>query len=312
MREFRTEVKPRTVFRLPLRNGPDGLLRHRGGVLHRLLHVDERPVVVRVAQPAPDRVVFGARCDHESDATTAIAMMRFALSVDDDLSDFHRRFKNDPLIGRSVRARPHLRCQRRPEPFEMLAWAVCEQLIDFPRAAAIERRIVRALGRAHGDLRDAPSARRLAGVTPALLQSLDLAHGRAVALIKASRLVASGGVDLRDPDHERGWRALRSIPGIGSWTLSMLALHGQGRYDALPAGDLGYVKTVGRFLGGGDPGRRSDEQEVLDFFAPYGEWKGLAGAHFLAMRADGRFDAMTRCLPQAGTRSSARSVPQAA
>ena len=68
--------------------------------------------------------------------------MRFALGVDDDLRPFYDRFRDDPLIGRSVRARPHLRASRRPEPFEALAWAICEQLIEFERAAAIERRIV--------------------------------------------------------------------------------------------------------------------------------------------------------------------------
>ncbi len=79
--------------------------------------------------------------------------MRFALGVDDDLRGFHERFRFDPLIGPSVRARPWLRVRRRPEPFEALAWAVCEQLIDFPRAAAIQRRIVFRLGprcAAHG------------------------------------------------------------------------------------------------------------------------------------------------------------------
>ena len=34
-------------------------------------------------------------------------------------------------------------------------------------------------------------------------------------------------------------------PGIGPWTLECLALHGQGRDDQLPAGDLAYIKLVG-------------------------------------------------------------------
>ena len=72
--------------------------------------------------------------------------MRFALGVDDDLRPFYDRFRSDPLIGRSVRARPHLRVIRRPDPFEALAWAICEQLIEAERAEAIERRIVARLG----------------------------------------------------------------------------------------------------------------------------------------------------------------------
>jgi 3-methyladenine DNA glycosylase/8-oxoguanine DNA glycosylase len=60
----------------------------------------------------------------------------------------------------------------------------------------------------------------------------------------------------------------------------MLALYGQGRYDQLPAGDLGYLRVVGR-LSTGNPRAVAAEEEVREFFAPYGEWKGLAGVHLL-------------------------------
>ena len=58
----------------------------------------------------------------------------------------------------------------------------------------------------------------------------------------------------------------------------MLAFHGQGRYDRVPAGDLGYLKLVGRITTG-HPKARATEDEVREFFAPYGEWKGLAGEY---------------------------------
>jgi 3-methyladenine DNA glycosylase/8-oxoguanine DNA glycosylase len=98
-------------------------------------------------------------------------------------------------------------------------------------------------------------------------------------MVRAAREVASGRVDLRDPHHEKGWRRLRAIPGIGSWTQEILALHGQGRYDQIPAGDLSFVKFVGYMNSGGDPRVRATEDEVREFFAPYEGWAGLAGAH---------------------------------
>lgn len=283
MIELRVEVSPPWVFALPLRSGMDGLTRVRGTVLHRLLHAGAEPVLVRVAQTARDRVLFGAQAPSRAAAEWGIERMRAALGVDLDLRPFYERFRFDPLIGVSVRRNPGLRPPGKPDPFEALAWAICEQLIEVERAAGIQRRLVRALGRGceFSQLRDAPSAGQLAAAAPAQLASFDLSPGRSLALIRAAREVAAGRVDLHDSDHEHGWRRLRAIKGIGSWTVQMLGLTGQGRVDQLPAGDLAYLKLVGRLRGGGDPWARATEEEVMEFFAPYEEWAGLAGSHAL-------------------------------
>jgi 3-methyladenine DNA glycosylase/8-oxoguanine DNA glycosylase len=266
--------------------------RVRGGVLERLLHVEGRGVLVRAAQPSAGSVVIGAWGPSAGCCELALTRMRFALGIDDELAAFHARFAADPLIGGLVRRFPWLRPARRPEPFEALAWAICEQLIEYTRAAAIERRIVRRLGPSLHDcgplaagargggapLRDVPGAAVIAATAPALLESFDLSAGRALALRRAAREVTAGRVDLHAPDHERGWRRLRSLPGIGSWTVECLALHGQGRLDQVPAGDLALRKLVGR-LRGGDPRARADEAEVREFFAPYAPWGGLAAAY---------------------------------
>jgi len=297
----RLELEPRWPLRLP-GAGADGVMRARGGVLERLLHVDGLPVVVRAAQPGGANVLIGAWGPSRGCCERALERMRFALGIDDELSGFHARFRGDPLIGRLVRRLPWLRPRRRPEPFEALAWAVCEQLIEYTRAAAIERRIVRRLGpvlappapaapRAPGatrrdapPLRDVPSAEVIAATAPALLESFDLSAGRALALRRAAREVSAGRIDLHDGDHERAWRRLRALPGIGSWTVECLALHGQGRLDQLPAGDLGLRKLVGR-LRTGDPLARADEGEVREFFAPYAPWGGLAAAYAMRLPA---------------------------
>ena len=60
----------------------------------------------------------------------------------------------------------------------------------------------------------------------------------------------------------------------------MLALTGQGRLDQLPAADVGFLKLVGR-LRTGNPYGRATEAEVVEQFAPYGPWAGLAGVYAL-------------------------------
>lgn len=281
--EIRVEVVPRWPFRLPRRGGGDGVLRCRGGVLERLLHVEGRPAIVRVAQPAERCVLFGAWAGDRGDAQEAIARMRFALGVDDDLRPFYDLHRDDPVIGLSLRRAPWLRIARRPVAFEALAWAVCEQLIEARRAARIEARIVRALGPrdAASGLRDVPSAAIVAGCSPARLESFDLAGRRAIALVRVAREVAAGRIDLDGPDHERAWRRLLAIPTIGRWTVEILASQGQGRYDVVPAGDLGFIKLVGRWQSGGNPAARADEADVRALFARFGAWRGLAAAHAL-------------------------------
>ena len=102
--------------------------------------------------------------------------------------------------------------------------------------------------------------------------------------MKAARGVTAGRVDLESADpkvQEADWRRLRTISGIGSWTVEILALTGQGRLDQVPAGDLSLIKLVGRLLSGGDPWARADEQQVRDFFARFGRWQGLAASYAL-------------------------------
>jgi 3-methyladenine DNA glycosylase/8-oxoguanine DNA glycosylase len=257
--------------------GRDGVLRRQDDMLSRLLHVADEPVLVR-AWATRSAVRLRAEASSRPAASEGLERMRFALGLDHDLADFQRAFRRDPLIGPAIRRRPWLRPRRRPEPFEALAWAICEQLIESRRAAAIERQLVRRFGRrsASGTLRDAPSARALAGRSPAELEACGLSGKRSITMVKAAREVASGRADLTT--HEPAWRRLRAIPGIGSWTLEMLAFEGQGRDDQLPAGDLKYVKLVGRLAG---LGRRATEDEVRAFYAPYGEYAGLAGLYSL-------------------------------
>jgi DNA-3-methyladenine glycosylase II len=258
--------------------GRDGVLRRRDGGLVRLLHAGGEPVVVH-AWRAGGRVRLRADAASRECALLGVERMRFALGVDQDLSEFHVRFRGDPLIGPVIRWRPWLRPRRRPEPFEALAWAICEQLIDGERAVRIQKRLIHRYGArsACGTLRDVPSAVTIARRSPAELEACGLSGGRAITMLRAAREVASGRADLSE--HEPAWRRLGSIRGIGPWTIESLALHGQGRDDQVPAGDLAYLKLVGRLE---RLGRRATVEEVRAFFAPYEPFAGLAGLYALA------------------------------
>ena len=114
--------------------------------------VDGEPVVVHAWQRRADRVVH-LRAAAGAEAAPAPRRWSWRSSgcasrsaVDDDLTEFARTFRGDPLVGAAIRHRPWHRPKRRPWPWEALAWAVTEQLIQASRAAEIQRRIVRRWG----------------------------------------------------------------------------------------------------------------------------------------------------------------------
>lgn len=289
------DAVPPSPYRLPRYGSEDGVMRVEGGIATRLLHVDGCPVLTRAWEPGKGRVTLraepldpgsiaapppladlSAREAGEPELELAIERTRFALGVDDDLGEFYRRFRRDPLLGPLLRRRPYLRPRRRPWPWEALAWAVVKQLIETGRAARIQRRMVGRWGPRFGDgrdgLRDVPAPDLIAGRAPVELESMGLALRRAIALRAIAGDIAAGRCDPADPAADR---RLLSVREIGPWTVQCLGLFGRGDPDALPAGDLMYLKLVGRLA---RLGRRATVEEVEEFYAPYAPFRGLAAA----------------------------------
>lgn len=318
-------VRPVSPRCLPRHAGGDLVLRRHGPWLERLLVVDDRPMVVRARQ-GEGEFIFGAepvdplrlegpgadrlRAAGEDSLRTGIDRLRFSLGLDDDLREFREAFGKDPQLGPALRSRLGSRPLRRAAAWEALLWAITEQLIEYRRAARIQRQLIRKYGirfeagmeisPAAGPVRVAsgrryshrrllatvPSAGAIAAAAPAGLEACGLAGRRAIAMVKVAREVASGRVD---PEDSSGDRRLLAIPEIGPWTLACLGLRGRGDEDALLAGDLGQVKLVGYLRG---LGRLAEVDEVREFYAPYAPWRGLAGdlllmAHGAALHGPG-------------------------
>jgi 3-methyladenine DNA glycosylase/8-oxoguanine DNA glycosylase len=294
VKPIEVEVRPRFPVRLPRSGGGDGVIRVREGIVERLLHVGTCPVRVRAWHVRSGIRIRAERIEphlaiHFNDAVEcteageeeleiAIERMRFAFSLDDDLTEFFQAFKRDPLLGPVIHRKPWTRPKRRPWPWEALAWAITKQLIESSRANAIERRIVRRwgpraapAGPGHRPLLDVPSAELIAGRAPAELVSMDLTEARALAMVRCAREVTAGRANLDDPTTDRRLLAIREV---GPWTVQCLGLYGRGDPDSLPAGDLAFVKLVGYLA---ELGRRATAEEVEEYFAPYAPFRGLAG-----------------------------------
>ena len=284
-------VRPAAPLRMPRLVGGDRVFRLRGPWLERLLVLDGEAMIVRVRESGPGFVFAAEPVDParlegpgseslreagEDALEAGIARMRFSLGVDEDLGEFLRAFRNDSLLGPALRGRLQHRPMRRAIAWEALLWAITEQLIEYRRAAAIQRQMIRrfGIGLSTG-LATVPSPEAIAAAAPAELESCGLSPRRSIAMAKVAREVAAGRVD---PEDGSGDRRLLAIPEIGPWTIACLALRGRGEPDALLAGDLGQVKLVGYLQG---LGRLAEISEVEEFYAPYAPWRGLAGDYLL-------------------------------
>jgi 3-methyladenine DNA glycosylase/8-oxoguanine DNA glycosylase len=197
-----------------------------------------------------------------------LARARFMLALDDDTSEFHRRFADDALLGPAVRALRGYRPLRLATVAHAALRAMCGQLIESGRAAAIERSILRELETAVATRDD------LLGFTTAGLRRHGLATSRATTLLHLMR-----SLDLeRLHTHETAvvLERLGRERGIGPWSVGVIAIEGLGRYDHGLVGDLGLLKLVASMRG-----RWVEAAETEELLAPYEEWQGLAGLFFM-------------------------------
>jgi DNA-3-methyladenine glycosylase II len=199
-----------------------------------------------------------------AESPAGLERARFMLALADDTAGFHRRFDRDPLLGAAARAFTGYRPLRLATVAHAALRAVCGQLIEARRAAAIERSVLRQIGSpvATGD--------ELARLSPADLRRHGLATTRGATLV---RLVRSLDLErLRGHDTNAVLARLGRERGIGPWSVGVIALEGLGRYDHGLVGDLGLVKLLASLRG-----TRVEPGETAELLAPYGEWQGLAG-----------------------------------
>jgi 3-methyladenine DNA glycosylase/8-oxoguanine DNA glycosylase len=239
------------------------------GTYRATIRIDDRLERVQALQRADGTIVVAA----ESDA--AVDHTRFVLGLDDDHSEFARRFADDPLLGTTLRQVRGLRPMRTATVAQALLRAVAGQLILASRARQIERTVIRRATPELDGLHAAPTCDDLARFSPAQLGALGLGARRASALIRLCRTLELERLKAQPTDAV----ALRlgRERGLGPWSIGVVCLEGLGRYDYGLVGDLGLVKLLRAMRG-----RPVEGWETAELLAPYGEWAGLASMYMLA------------------------------
>ena len=265
------ELKPNGPYSLRLsgRLASDATRVVRDGTYRTVIRVDDRLERVQAAQRADGTIVVAA------DSDAGVDHVRFATGLDDDHSEFVRRFANDPMLGETLRQVRGLRPMRTGSVAQSLLRAVAGQLIQAKEARRIERRIIRKASPALDDLHAAPTAKELARFSPAELARLGLGARRATALIRLCRSLDLEGLKAH-PSRNVALRLNRER-GLGPWSVGVICLEGLGRYEYGLARDLGLVKLASALRG-----RWVEAEESDELLAPYGEWAGLASVYLLA------------------------------
>ncbi len=204
----------------------------------------------------------------------AIDHVRFVLALDDDHTEFLRRFARDPLLGATIRETRGLRPLRTPTVAAALLRALCGQLIQSDRARELDRIVVRATSGRVGRLAHPPTAETLGRLSPAQLRRLGLHARRGATLVRMCRSLDLEG--LRAVPVEAVEARLLRERGIGPWSVGVIALEGLGSYERGLVGDLGLLKLCKALWG-----RWVEADETAALLAPYEEWQGLASVYLL-------------------------------
>jgi AraC family transcriptional regulator of adaptative response / DNA-3-methyladenine glycosylase II len=148
-------------------------------------------------------------------------------------------------------APPGLRVPGAMDGFETAVRIVMGQQVTVAAARTLTRRLVAELGQdietPFGDLnRLFPSAAEIAGAEPDRIGRLGIVRQRVAALQALAREVAEGRIELHPAAPlVATQQALRELPGIGEWTVQLIAMRVLAWPDAFASSDIGVLNALG-------------------------------------------------------------------
>ena len=247
---FAPPLFPDNLFGHLVATAVPGVEEWRDGCYRRTLRLAHGGAVVALA-PRADHIACRVRLADERDRAAAIACCRRLLDLEADPVAIDAQLARDPHLAALVAAAPGRRVPGSPDPAEFAVRAVLGQQVSTAAARTHAARLVVAHGEPIADpegglthLFPEPSA--LAQLDPAALAMPRTRRATLVALVGA---LAGGELDLGPATTlEAARRGLHALPGLGPWTVEMIAMRALGDADAFPASDLGVIKAA-RALG---------------------------------------------------------------
>ncbi|HUZ43661.1 MAG TPA: DNA-3-methyladenine glycosylase 2 family protein [Acidimicrobiales bacterium] len=244
---FRSPFWPNHLFGHLAATAVPGCEEIRDGAYRRVLDLPRGPATVTLS-PRPDHIACRLWLDDLRDLTTAIARCRRLLDLDADPQAVDAALARDEKLAPLTAKTPGQRVPRSVDESEMALRSVLGQQVSTAAARTHAGRLVAGYGTPVTDPEDGglthtfPPAARLAEVDP---NALAMPEARRRSFLSLARALADGTLQLgpgADRTQARG--RLGELPGLGPWTIEIIAMRALGDPDAFPVGDLGVRKAA--------------------------------------------------------------------
>ena len=244
---YKPPLTPGNLFGHLAATAVPGVEEVSGATYRRALRLPGGPGIVELT-PYADHIGCRLTLSDGDDLGAAVARCRWLLDLDAEAIEIDGWLARDPGLRPLVAAAPGRRVPRCVEGAEMAIRAVLGQQVS----TAAARTHAGRLAAAHGEpVRDPDGGLTRLFPTPASLLGARFAvpAARARSLAALIGALARGELSLEPgADRERALAVLAGLPGIGPWTLEVIAMRALGDGDAFPDGDLG-VRRGAQALG---------------------------------------------------------------
>lgn len=195
----------------------------------------------------PGRVRLQLRLADLRDTAAAVERARRLLDADADPGAVDDHLARDAGLGPLVRRHPGLRVPGHVDGFEAAVRTVLGQQVSIASASGTAARLASAHGSTFGGGDDVPT---VVFPSPAQLAEADpeqwpMPRRRAATVHRLATEVAEGRLELdRGVDRDATRAALLALPGIGPWTVDVVAMRAWGDPDVWLPTDLGTQQAL--------------------------------------------------------------------
>jgi AraC family transcriptional regulator of adaptative response / DNA-3-methyladenine glycosylase II len=246
---FRTPLCPDNLFGHLAATAVPGVEEWRDGAYRRTMRLPHGSGIASL-RPLPDHVACQLALSDLRDLSIAISRCRWMLDLDADPIAVDELLRSDSQLKPLVDKDPGRRVPRTVDGEEFALRAVLGQQVSTSAARTHTGRLVTACGEPVADPGGGlthlfPASAALAQMDPAVL-AYPATRRRSITTLAAN--LAGGEIDLGPgADWEQARAQLQALPGVGPWTVEVIAMRALGDPDAFPATDLG-VRLAARTL----------------------------------------------------------------